>query len=78
MTANGAMYRLGLDLGTNSIGWAAIRLDEKGEPCGLLDMGVRIFSDGRNPQSKASNAVDADWPAAKDDGGIATCNGEAS
>ena len=58
MTANGAMYRLGLDVGTNSIGWAAIRLDEKGRPCGLLDMGVRVFPDGRSPQSKTSNAVE--------------------
>ena len=58
MTANGAMYRLGLDLGTNSIGWAAVRLDEKGESRGLLDMGVRIFPDGRTPQRKESNAVE--------------------
>ena len=45
-------YRLGIDLGTNSIGWAAIRLDENGNACGILDMGVRIFPDGReNSQS---------------------------
>ena len=50
-------YRLGLDLGTNSIGWAAVELDADGQPCGLLDMGVRIFPDGRNEQSKQSNAV---------------------
>ena len=50
-------YRLGLDLGTNSIGWAAVNLDENGEPCGVLDMGVRIFPDGRDEQSKTSNAV---------------------
>ena len=52
-----APYRLGLDLGTNSIGWAAIRLDDKGEPCGILDMGVRVFPDGRDAKSKESNAV---------------------
>lgn len=51
-------YRLGLDVGTNSIGWAAVLLDDGGEPCGVLDMGVRIFSDGRDEQSKESNAVD--------------------
>ncbi len=51
-------YRLGLDIGTNSIGWAAVALDEDGEPCGVLDMGVRIFPDGRNPTDKTSNAVD--------------------
>ena len=50
-------YRLGLDLGTNSIGWAAVRLDEKDEPCGVLDLGVRIFPDGRDAQSRQSNSV---------------------
>ena len=54
---NGAKYRLGLDLGTNSIGWAAVKLDEHGEPRGVLDMGVRIFPDGRNPKDGSSNAV---------------------
>ena len=54
---NQAKYRLGLDMGTNSIGWAAIELDESGTPCGILDMGVRIFPDGRNPRDEASNAV---------------------
>ena len=54
---NQAKYRLGLDMGTNSIGWAAIRLDENGAPCGILDMGIRIFPDGRNPTDKTSNAV---------------------
>lgn len=39
-------YLLGLDLGVNSIGWAAIRLDETGNPCGLLNAGVRIFEPG--------------------------------
>ncbi len=52
-------YRLGLDLGTNSLGWAAVKLGDDGEPCALLDMGVRIFPDGRNEQqSKQSNAVE--------------------
>ena len=50
-------YRLGLDLGTNSIGWAAVRLNAEGQPCGVLDMGVRIFPDGRNATDKTSNAV---------------------
>ena len=58
MAAEKAKYRLGLDLGTNSIAWAAIRLDDHAEPCGILNMGVRIFSDGRDEQSKQSNAVE--------------------
>ena len=55
-------YRLGLDLGTNSIGWAAVKLGHDGEPGAVLDIGVRIFPDGRKAGSNAtdrqSNAVD--------------------
>ena len=55
-----AKYRLGLDMGTNSIGWTAIKLDGDGQPCGTLDMGVRIFPDGRQARGngeRPSNAV---------------------
>lgn len=45
-------YRLGIDLGTNSIGWAAVLLDEKGNACGIVNMGVRIFPDGREASQK--------------------------
>lgn len=51
------MYRLGLDLGTNSIGWAVLDLDETGTPCSVRAMGSRIFPDGRNPKDGTSNAV---------------------
>ena len=51
-------YRLGLDLGTNSIGWAVYSLDEDNEPEKLEDLGTRIFSDGRNPKSKEPLAVE--------------------
>lgn len=50
-------YRLGLDLGTNSIGWSVFSLDEENDVLELVDMGVRIFSDGRDPQSKEPLAV---------------------
>ena len=49
-------WRLGLDLGTNSIGWAALKIDS-GSPTDLLDMGVRIFSNGR--KNAAENRVGA-------------------
>lgn len=49
--------RLGLDVGTNSIGWW-LYSTEDGEITDVLDGGVRIFSDGRDPKSKASLAVD--------------------
>jgi len=51
-------YRLALDLGSTSIGWAMIRLDSQGTPCAVIRAGVRIFSDGRRPKDKASLAVD--------------------
>lgn len=50
-------YRLALDIGTTSIGWCLIRLDAKDEPCAVIRMGVRIFSDGRNPKDGSSLAV---------------------
>ena len=58
------MQTLGLDLGTNSLGWAV--LETYGEPGQsdhgrILASGARIFSQsemaGRDPQSKASLAV---------------------
>lgn len=49
--------RLGLDIGTNSIGWWLYRL-EAGRPVSIIDSGVRIFSDGRDPKSKNALAVD--------------------
>lgn len=47
------MRRLGLDIGTNSIGWCLIEDDKS-----IVDTGVRIFSDGRDPKSGTSLAVD--------------------
>ena len=51
-------FRLALDMGTNSIGWALVDLDDEGRPSGIKKSGVRIFSDGRDPQSGTSRAVD--------------------
>lgn len=47
------MRRLGLDIGTNSIGWCLIEDDSR-----IVDTGVRIFAAGRDPQSGTSLAVD--------------------
>ena len=49
--------RLGLDIGTNSIGWWLYSTQDD-TVTSVVDGGVRIFSDGRDPQSKASLAVD--------------------
>jgi CRISPR-associated endonuclease Csn1 len=47
------MWRLALDLGTNSIGWAVLGLenDKKPKPINIIDMGVRIFPDGREAKT---------------------------
>lgn len=61
-----APYRLGLDIGTNSIGWAVLDLsggphkDANGsrEIIGTRALGVRLFTDGRDPHSQATLATD--------------------
>lgn len=50
-------YRLGLDIGTNSIGWCIYLLNERGEPEKIHRTGVRIFSDGREAKTAASLAA---------------------
>jgi CRISPR-associated endonuclease Csn1 len=50
-------YRLALDLGSTSLGWAMLRLDVDNKPCAVIKAGVRIFSDGRNPKDGSSLAV---------------------
>lgn len=50
-------YRLALDLGSTSLGWAMLRLNAQNEPCAVIKAGVRIFSDGRNPKDGSSLAV---------------------
>jgi CRISPR-associated endonuclease Csn1 len=53
-------YRLGIDLGTASIGTALVELDgptEHPHPTNILHMGVRIFEDGRDPKTKVPLGV---------------------
>jgi CRISPR-associated endonuclease Csn1 len=51
-------YRLGIDAGSNSLGWFVVWLNDGGEPTGLGPGGVRIYPDGRDPKSRESNAAD--------------------
>lgn len=51
-------YRLGLDMGTDSLGWAVIELSDNNTPADVVDMGVRIFDGGRNPKTYESLAVE--------------------
>ncbi|GAC1610082.1 MAG: hypothetical protein NVS3B3_17960 [Aquirhabdus sp.] len=52
-------YRLALDLGSTSLGWAMIRLNNETppSPIAVIKAGVRIFSDGRSPKDGSSLAV---------------------
>lgn len=50
-------YRLALDLGSTSLGWAVIGLNASTDPRSIIKTGVRIFPDGRNPKDGSSLAV---------------------
>lgn len=50
-------WRGGFDLGTNSLGWSVIELDDQDRPKRIVVAGSRIFSEGRDPKSGASLAV---------------------
>lgn len=43
-------YRIGLDIGIGSVGWAVVFLEEAGHPAKLEDFGVRIFQSGEHPK----------------------------
>lgn len=43
--------RLGLKVGTRSIGWCLFSAQTDGEPAGIVDLGVRAFGDGRDPRT---------------------------
>lgn len=47
-------YRFGLDVGTNSLGWSVLELDEHGSPHAICAAGSRIFSEGRVNKTKAT------------------------
>ena len=46
-------YRLGLDIGITSVGWAVINLDKKR----IEDLGVRIFNAAEHPKDGSSLAL---------------------
>ena len=59
-------YRLALDLGSTSLGWAVFRINQSDElnqpdyrlkPDAIIKAGVRIFNSGRDPKTEASLAV---------------------
>lgn len=50
-------YKLGLDLGIASVGWAVLELDKNDEPFRIVDMGSRIFDRAEVPKTGASLAL---------------------
>lgn len=44
-------YRIGLDIGIASVGWAAVETDVSDEPCRIMDLGVRIFEAAEVPKT---------------------------
>lgn len=49
-------YRIGLDIGIASVGWAVLQNNSKGEPVHIIDMGVRIFDKAETPKTGESLA----------------------
>jgi len=49
-------YRIGLDIGIKSIGWAVIEDNDDGEPIDIIDLGVRIFDAAEVAKTGASLA----------------------
>lgn len=50
-------YRNGLDVGTNSLGWSVLLLNENGIPNKIEAAGARIFAEGRDEKTKATLAA---------------------
>ncbi|MEG2813742.1 MAG: type II CRISPR RNA-guided endonuclease Cas9, partial [Oscillospiraceae bacterium] len=50
-------YKIGLDIGIASVGWATLLLNEKDEPMKILDMGSRVFDAAEVSKTGASLAA---------------------
>ena len=50
-------YRIGLDIGITSVGWAVLENGLDDEPKKLVKAGVRIFDKAENPKDGASLAL---------------------
>lgn len=52
------LYQIGLDVGSDSLGWAVFELDAEGNLKRLMDGGVRLFDGGRDRKSLESKKED--------------------
>lgn len=50
-------YKIGLDIGITSVGWATVELNENDEPIKIIDLGTRIFDAAENPKDGSSLAA---------------------
>lgn len=50
-------YRLGLDIGITSVGWAVLEHNDEEAPFRITDLGVRIFPVAENPKDGSSLAL---------------------
>lgn len=50
-------YKIGLDIGIASVGWACLETDKDGNPFRILDLGVRAFESAENPKDGSSLAA---------------------
>ena len=50
-------YRIGLDLGIASVGWAVLEDDYMGKPKRIVKLGARIFDSAENPKDGSSLAL---------------------
>ena len=50
-------YRIGLDIGIASVGWAVLENDSYDEPFRIIDLGVRVFDTAEQPKTGASLAL---------------------
>ena len=51
-------YRIGLDIGIASVGWAVLENNSQDEPIRILDLGVRIFEAAEVPKTGAALAAE--------------------
>lgn len=50
-------YKIGLDLGVSSVGWAVLQTDDYGNPVKIENLGARIFDKAENPKDGSSLAL---------------------
>lgn len=50
-------YRIGLDIGITSVGWAVLENGKNEEACKIVDLGVRIFDAAEEPKTGSSLAL---------------------